>query len=136
MFESNLRNHLEPFEEAIKLMEPIKATHNKNTTTGHIYWAALALRARVNLYCRISAAMAQCIGIERCKENHRRRSSDFYCIGTMTMPAAWAKEFTNESIFEFQTTSLYNQRNSLGYYTDPTGYAEAGMSDSFVARLC
>ena len=44
------------------------------------------------------------------------------------------KEFTNESIFEFQTTSLYNpQRNSLGYYTDPTGYAEAGMSDSFVA---
>ena len=47
--------------------------------------------------------------------------------------SVWAKEFTDESIFEFQTTSQYNpQRNSLGYYTDPSGYAEAAMSDSFV----
>lgn len=124
-------------EEAIKLMEPIKATHNKNTTTGRMnYWAALALRARVNLYLDDlnigGTADHNALALNDAKKIIEEGPYSLYKYDDYA--AAWAKEFTNESIFEFQTTSLYNpQRNSLGYYTDPTGYAEAGMSDSFVA---
>lgn len=124
-------------EEAIKLMEPIKATHNKNTTTGRMnYWAALALRARVNLYLDDlnigGTADHNALALKDAKKIIEEGPYSLYKYDDYA--AAWAKEFTNESIFEFQTTSLYNpQRNSLGYYTDPTGYAEAGMSDSFVA---
>ncbi len=124
-------------EEAIKLMEPLKITHNKNTTTGHMnYWAALALRARVNLYLDDlnigGTADHNALALNDAKKIIEEGPYSLYKYDDYA--AAWAKEFTNESIFEFQTTSLYNpQRNSLGYYTDPTGYAEAGMSDSFVA---
>lgn len=124
-------------EEAIKLMEPLEITHNKNTTTGHMnYWAALALRARVNLYLDDlnigGTADHNALALNDAKKIIEEGPYSLYKYDDYA--AAWAKEFTNESIFEFQTTSLYNpQRNSLGYYTDPTGYAEAGMSDSFVA---
>lgn len=124
-------------EEAIKLMEPLEITHNKNTTTGRMnYWAALALRARVNLYLDDlnigGTADHNALALNDAKKIIEEGPYSLYKYDDYA--AAWAKEFTNESIFEFQTTSLYNpQRNSLGYYTDPTGYAEAGMSDSFVA---
>lgn len=128
---------LSDLEEAIKLMEPIKATHNKNTTTGHMnYWAALALRARVNLYLDDlnigGTADHNALALKDAKKIIEEGPYSLYKYDDYA--AAWSKEFTNESIFEFQTTSLYNpQRNSLGFYTDPNGYAEAGMSDSFVA---
>lgn len=127
---------LSDLDEAIKLMEPIKATHNKNTTNGHMnYWAALALRARVNLYLDNlnigGTADHNVLALNDAKKIIEEGPYSLYKYDEYA--AAWSKEFTNESIFEFQTTSLYNpQRNSLGFYTDPNGYAEAGMSDSFV----
>lgn len=127
---------LADLDEAIKLMEPIESTHDKNSTTGHMnYWAALALRARVNLYL-------DNVDVNGTTEHNKLALADAKKIieeGPYSLykyadyTSVWAKEFTDESIFEFQTTSQYNpQRNSLGYYTDPTGYAEAAMSDSFV----
>lgn len=127
---------LADLDEAIKLMEPVESTHDKNATTGHMnYWAALALRARVNLYL-------DDVNVYGTTEHNKQALADakkiieegpFSLYKYADYTSVWAKEFTEESIFEFQTTSQYNpQRNSLGYYTDPTGYAEAGMSDSFV----
>lgn len=127
---------LADLDEAIKLMEPIESTHDKNSTTGHMnYWAALALRARVNLYL-------DNVNVNGTTEHNKLALADAKKIieeGPYSLykyadyTSVWAKEFTDESIFEFQTTSQYNpQRNSLGYYTDPSGYAEAAMSDSFV----
>ncbi|MCZ8372534.1 RagB/SusD family nutrient uptake outer membrane protein [Phocaeicola sp. KGMB11183] len=127
---------LADLDEAIKLMEPIESTHDKNNTTGHMnYWAALALRARVNLYL-------DDVNVNGTTEHNKLALADAKKIieeGPYSLykyadyTSVWAKEFTDESIFEFQTTSQYNpQRNSLGYYTDPSGYAEAAMSDSFV----
>ena len=130
---------LADLDEAIKLMEPIASTHDKNGTTGHMnYWAALALRARVNLYL-------DDVNVNGTTEHNKLALADAKKIieeGPYSLykyadyTSVWAKEFTDESIFEFQTTSQYNpQRNSLGYYTDPSGYAEAGMSDSFVENF-
>jgi len=127
---------LADLDEAIKLMEPIESTHDKNNTTGHMnYWAALALRARVNLYL-------DDVNVNGTTEHNKLALADAKKIieeGPYSLykyadyTSVWAKEFTDESIFEFQTTSQYNpQRNSLGYYTDPSGYAEAAMNDSFV----
>lgn len=127
---------LADLDEAIKLMEPVASTHDKNSTTGHMnYWAALALRARVNLYL-------DDVNVNGTTEHNKLALADAKKIieeGPYSLykyadyTSVWAKEFTDESIFEFQTTSQYNpQRNSLGYYTDPSGYAEAAMSDSFV----
>lgn len=123
-------------DEAIKLMEPVERTHDKNSTTGHMnYWAALALRARVNLYLdnvNVNGTTEHNkLALADAKKIIEKGPYSLYKYADYT--SVWAKEFTDESIFEFQTTSQYNpQRNSLGYYTDPTGYAEAGMSDSFV----
>lgn len=130
---------LDDVNKAVELMEPVAGTHNKNATTGHMnYWAALALRARVNLYL-------DDVNVNGTTEHNKQALADakkvieegpykLYTLADYT--SVWAKEFTDESIFEFQTTAQYNpQRNSLGYYTDPTGYAEAGMSDSFVKEF-
>lgn len=130
---------LDDVNKAVELMEPIESTHSKNGTQGHMnYWAALALRARVNLYL-------DDVNVGGTTEHNKQALADakkiieegpykLYTLADYT--SVWAKEFTDESIFEFQTTTLYNpQRNSLGYYTDPTGYAEAGMSDSFVENF-
>ena len=100
------------------------------------YWAALALRARVNLYLDDlnigGTADHNALALKDAKKIIEEGPYSLYKYDDYA--AAWSKEFTNESIFEFQTTSLYNpQRNSLGFYTDPNGYAEAAMSDSFVA---
>ena len=44
-------------------------------------------------------------------------------------PNVWVQEGTAESIFELLITDNYNaQRNSLGYYTDATGYPECGFN--------
>lgn len=130
---------LSDVNKAVELMEPVESTHNKNATTGHMnYWAALALRARVSLYL-------DNVNVNGTTEHNKQALADakkvieegpykLYTLADYT--SVWAKEFTDESIFEFQTTAQYNpQRNSLGYYTDPTGYAEAGMSESFVKEF-
>lgn len=127
---------LKDVNKAVELMEPIASTHSKNTTQGHMnYWAALALRARVNLYLD-DVNVGGTTGhnkqaLDDAKTIIEEGPYKLYALADYA--SVWAKEFTDESIFEFQTTTLYNpQRNSLGCYTDPNQYAEAGMSDSFV----
>lgn len=130
---------LADIKTAIDIMDPIADTKDPNTSRGHMnYWSTLALRARVNLYL-------DNLNIDGTTEHNQQALKDAEAIITSgkyklyslaDYTSVWAKEFTDESIFEIQTTSLYNpQRNSLGYYTDPNGYAEAGMSDSFVKEF-
>lgn len=103
---------------------------------GHInYWGALALRARVYLY------MDECGGTDYnslalADAENVINSGKYSLYERDDYAGVWGSEYTSESIFEFQVTSLYNpQRNSLGYYTHASGYGEAGLSDSFVAFL-
>lgn len=130
---------LADIKKAIDIMEPIADTKDPNSTRGHMnYWATLALRARVNLYLDE-------LNIDDTTKHNEQALTDAETIinsgkyklySRADYTSVWAKEFTDESIFEIQVTSLYNpQRNSLGYYTDPAGYAEAGMSDSFVKEF-
>ena len=103
---------------------------------GHInYWGALALRARVYLY------MDNCGGTDynslALKDAEEVINSTEYSLYEREDYAgAWSSEYTSESIFEIQVTSLYNpQRNSLGYYTHAAGYGEAGLSQDFINFL-
>lgn len=125
---------LDDVNKAVELMGTVESTKSK--ADGHMnYWAALALRARVNLYLDdVNVGGTTEHNKQALKDAEEIISSNVYKLYTLAdYTSVWAKEFTDESIFEFQTTAQYNpQRNSLGYYTDPTGYAEAGMSDSFV----
>lgn len=103
-----------------------KLSENDNKVLGHLnYWGARALRARVYLYMNKNAealADAQYV-IEH---------SPYQLLSRNEYVGSWAKEGSNESIFEIMVTSLYNaQRNSLGYYTHAEGYAEAGITNDF-----
>lgn len=105
------------FTDALPLLE------QANSDNGYInYWAALALRARAYLYMgedNLAKADADKV-IE--EGSYRLYSTDNY-------QTVWAQEFTSESIFELKITNIYNsQRNSAGYYTDATGYAECGFN--------
>lgn len=130
---------LNDLDTAINTMEAIENTHDKNKTQGHMnYWGALALRARVHLYLDNlnvnNTTEHNKLALEDAKTVIEKSPYSLYKYSDYT--SVWAKEFTDESIFEIQVTSLYNpQRNSLGYYTDPTGYAEAGISDSFIEEF-
>lgn len=103
-----------------------KLPENNSKVLGHLnYWGTRALRARVYLYMNKNAealADAQYV-IEH---------SPYQLLSRNEYVGSWAKEGSNESIFEIMVTSLYNaQRNSLGYYTHAEGYAEAGITNSF-----
>lgn len=93
---------------------------------GHInYWGARALRARVYLYMEKNA---EALTDAQYVIDH----SPYQLLSKEAYAGSWAKEGSDESIFEIMVTSLYNvQRNSLGYYTHAEGYAEAGITTSF-----
>lgn len=99
---------------------------NKERKTGHInYWAALALRARANLYRgNYAAALSDAVEVI---------SDSPYSLYTMENYAkAWSQEGADEMIFEYLQTDVYNaQRYAPGYYTSPLGYSEYGVSESF-----
>lgn len=106
------------FTEAVKLMDK-----DAKKETGFLnYYAALALRARAYLYMgENEKALADA------KEVIADGGYELYSIKDYA--SVWNKEGTSESIFELLTTSNYNpQRNSLGYYTDASGYAECGFN--------
>lgn len=103
---------------------------NKDKNPGHVnYWAALALRARANLYRgRYADALTDCEEIIR---------NSPYALYTISEYAGvWSKEGSNELIMEYLQTDVYNaQRYAPGYYTNPSGYAEYGVSKSFYDYL-
>lgn len=99
---------------------------NKDKKAGHTnYWAALALRARANLYWgKYGDALTDCQEII---------SDSPYTLYTISEYAGvWSKEGSNEMIMEYLQTDTYNaQRYAPGYYTNPMGYAEYGVSKTF-----
>ena len=60
--------------------------------------------------------------------------SSLYSLYTIDeYTSVWSKTFTSESLWEIGITDVDNaQRNSLGYYTNPDGYAETGVRQNYV----
>lgn len=104
--------------------------NSKVVTAGHIdYWGARALRARIYLYMDNNTKALEDAKYVIEKSPYTLYTRDEYA-------SVWSKVGSNESMFEFLITSLYNaQRNSLGYYTHAEGYAEAGITESFKTFL-
>lgn len=103
---------------------------SKEKNLGHMnYWAALGLRARVNLY------LGNCgDALNDCKEIIK--DSPYKLYERDEYLSVWDKEDTNEALFEIQVTSKYNaQRNSIGYFTHSGGYGECAITDAFKAEL-
>lgn len=99
---------------------------NKGRNTGHLnYWAALALRARANLYRGdYAAALADAQEVIS--------DSPYILYTRENYTKSWSQEGADEMIFEYLQTDVYNaQRYAPGYYTSPLGYSEYGVSESF-----
>lgn len=103
---------------------------NKERRTGHMnYWAALALRARANLYRGdYAAALADAQEVI---------STAPYALYTPeNYTKVWSQEGADEMIMEYLQTDTYNaQRYAPGYYTSPRGYSEYGVSPEFYIWL-
>ncbi|MFR9165181.1 MAG: RagB/SusD family nutrient uptake outer membrane protein [Dysgonomonas sp.] len=94
--------------------------------TGRInYWSARALRARIYLYMEENS-----LALKDAQYVIDNSPYSLYTVSDYT--GVWDKEGTSESLFEFATSSISNaQRNSLGFYTHATGYAECAITPSF-----
>lgn len=109
---------LKDFDTAIPLL-------TKEVNNGHInYWAALALRARANLYYgNNEAALKDANDVIACKEY------SLYTIDNYLK--SWGLTYTTESLFEMTITTNYNaQRNAVGYYCSSDGYGECAFEES------
>ena len=109
---------LKDFDTAIPLL-------TKEANNGHInYWAALALRARANLYYgNNEAALKDANEVIACKEY------SLYTIDNYLK--SWGLTYTTESLFEMTITTNYNaQRNAVGYYCSSDGYGECAFEES------
>jgi len=104
---------------------------NKERKTGHLnYWAALALRARANLYRGdYQAALADAQEVI---------SDSPYVLYTQeNYTKVWDQEGADEMLMEYLQTDAYNaQRYAPGYYTSPRGYSEYGVSPEFYMWIC
>ena len=104
---------------------------NKERKTGHLnYWAALALRARANLYRGdYQAALADAQEVI---------SDSPYVLYTQeNYTKVWDQEGADEMLMEYLQTDVYNaQRYAPGYYTSPRGYSEYGVSPEFYSWIC
>lgn len=94
------------------------------------YWAAKALQARMYLYLEdYSNALAAATEVINNDRGYSLYSRSEYL-------SVWSKTATTESLFEIVTTDLVNaQRNSIGYYTIPDGYAECAVTNDFAGWL-
>ena len=103
---------------------------NKDRNTGHLnYWAALALRARANLYAGNYAA-----ALDDAEEVLERSPYRLYTIDNYTK--VWSQEGADEVIMEYLQTDTYNaQRYAPGYYASPRGYSEYGVSPEFYSWI-
>ena len=103
---------------------------NKERSTGHMnYWAALALRARANLYAGNWAE-----ALDDAEELIADSPYGLYTIDNYMK--SWSQEGADEVVMEYLQTDTYNpQRYASGYYTSPKGYSEYGVSPAFYAWL-
>ena len=108
----------------------IESGLNKSRNTGHMnYWAALALRARANLYRGdYEAALADAQEVIE--------FSPYSLYTQENYTKVWSQEGADEMIMEYLQTDVYNaQRYAPGYYASPLGYSEYGASPEFYAWL-
>ena len=103
---------------------------NQERNPGHLnYWAALALRARANLYNGDWDA-----ALEDAEEVIVNSPYSLYTIDNYTK--VWSVTGADEMLMEYLQTDTYNaQRYAPGYYTSPRGYSEYGVSPEFYAWL-
>lgn len=112
-----------------ELLEAQKTLSKSRAYGKFDYYAATALLARTYQY------MGDWTNALKCAEEVIACNAyKLYTPANYTK--VWSKTQTDESILEIITTDLVSaQRNSLGYYTTPSGYAEASMTDEFVAFM-
>ena len=103
---------------------------NKDMNTGHMhYWAALALRARPNLYAGNWQA-----ALDDAEELINGSPYRLYTIDNYMK--SWSQEGADEVVMEYLQTDTYNpQRYAPGYYASPRGYSEYGVSPEFYAWM-
>ena len=103
---------------------------NKERNTGHMnYWAALALRARANLYAGNWQA-----ALDDAEELIEDSPYRLYTIDNYMK--SWSQEGADEVVMEYLQTDTYNpQRYAPGYYASPRGYSEYGVSPEFYAWM-
>ncbi|PCH69858.1 MAG: RagB/SusD family nutrient uptake outer membrane protein [Bacteroidales bacterium] len=91
------------------------------------YWTVKALRSRMHLYLgENSAALADAVDVIE--------NSPYDLLMRDEWVDSWTIEGATETLFEIRTSDTENaQRNSIGYYTAPGGYAEAAASDEFLS---
>lgn len=121
---------LADFDRAIERLDPAPSI---TTSYGYInIWAARALKARVQLYL---GNYDEAFSLAEDVINNAGPSG--YRIAEVTeYYNMWASVSQPEFLFEVATTLLYNaQRNSLGYYADPEGYGEFGVTVDFATWL-
>lgn len=104
---------------------------SKKAKNGHInYWAALAIRARANLYWGKNAealadAKAVIDGVKEGKAPYALYTTENYVD-------VWKGDSGSEIILQYVMDDDYNaQRYAPGYYTHPDGYCEYGVTDEF-----
>lgn len=116
---------VEDFKKSLDLLQK-----KRTEASGKInYWAVEALLSRAYLYMgdydnalKYSADVIE--------------NSPYKLYDIDNYLSVWSKTGTDESLFEVLTTDKSNaQRNSLGYYTNPDGYPEAGAGDDFQTWL-
>lgn len=112
------------------LTTAIETGMNKEQNAGHAnYWAALAMRARAYLYWGKYAE-----ALDDCREIIGQ--SPYTLYGLSDYANVWSTEGSSEMMMEYIQTDNYNaQRYAPGYYTNPDGYAEYGIADTFQAWL-
>lgn len=100
---------------------------NKAKKDGHVnYWAAMALRARANLYWgKNDSALADA---KRVIDN-----SPYTLFTRANYVASWsAQDGVDEMIMQYIQDDTYNaQRYNPGYYTHPDGYTEYLVTTDF-----
>lgn len=110
------------FEEAMPLL-----SKERTVASGTInHWAAAALLSRTYLYMGDYQNALKWAEYVIASGKYPLYAVDEYV-------AQWSKVGTSESLFEVLTTDKYNaERNSIGYYTTPNGYAEAAATGDFM----
>jgi hypothetical protein len=110
-------------EELKEVMGLLNTSAGKAKLVGGVnYWAAEAALARAYLYLgKYQEAYNAAVDVIN--------NGGYKLFTHENFIASWKEEGADEVIFEVTNGDNYNvQRNSLGYYTNPDGYAEVGAS--------
>lgn len=103
----------------------------KYANSGYINkWSALAILSRVYLYNEDYDNALECA------ELVISGATDYSLYTRDEFLNVWSTEGSSESLFELTTNDIYNaDRNSIGCYTNPEGYAECAANDDFATWM-